>query len=146
MHYASNSAAIPLEMITAYSYLLIALGYGLRQMLEEKPQLLWPWSLVAIFLLCGTTRVTGFVGAPVPEGIVLAMHLALAPLSLAYGIGQLIYAFWPTLFDADTGPDTAFDRAPEPDLPDAPLEKRDGGELSDRLERLQALVRSEAVA
>lgn len=146
MHYATESAAVPLEMITAYSYLLIALGYGLRQILERKPQLLWPWTLVGIFLLCGATRVTGFVGAPVPEGIVVAMHIALAPLSLAYGIGQLIYAFWPSLFDSDAQRNPALARGAEAEGCEAPGDQPGDSEMSRRLEKLQELVRSEAAA
>lgn len=103
MHGAGPISSVPIEVITAYSYLLIALGYGLRQALETKPQLLWPWMLVSIFLLCGATRVTGFIGAPVPDALVIVMHVALAPLSLSYGLGQLAFAFWPGLFDQEDG-------------------------------------------
>jgi hypothetical protein len=142
MHHGSGTA-VSIEIITAYSYLLIAIGYGLRQVLESKPQLLWPWLLVTIFLLCGATRVTGFVGGPVPEGLVLAMHLALAPTSLAYGIGQLIYAFWPSLFE-DSKPKAATPQAryvPEPEV-----EQYERSNLTKKLEKLQAQVLADDIA
>jgi hypothetical protein len=78
-------------------------GFGLRQYLEGSgARLLWPWMLVSIFGLCGTTRL-GYVGVfEAPEMAIAAFHLILAAVALAYGIGQLLYAFWPELFEDDT--------------------------------------------
>jgi hypothetical protein len=142
MHHGSGTA-VSIEIITAYSYLLIALGYGLRQIVESRPQLLWPWLLVTIFLLCGATRVTGFVGGPAPEGLVLAMHVALAPISLAYGIGQLLYAFWPSLFDNHQH-EAATPQAQHRPEPEA--EQCQPSDLTRKLEKLQAQVLADDIA
>lgn len=92
-----------LELITGLSYLMILLGFALRQFLEgSRARLLWPWMLVSIFGLCGLTRLD-YVGviAP-PELAVVASHLTLAAVALAYGVGQFLYALWPELFEKDT--------------------------------------------
>lgn len=102
MHHAVNFASI--ELVTGISYLMILIGFGLRTMIEGRAaRLLWPWMLVSIFGLCGLTRLNyvGVVGAG--DALNLASHFILAALSLAYGVGQLLYACWPELFEEDTG-------------------------------------------
>ena len=91
------------ELITGMSYLLILVGFALRQYLEgSSARLLWPWFLVSIFGLCGLTRLdyVGVIAAP--DLAVTVFHLVLAGISLVYGVGQLLYAFWPELFEKDT--------------------------------------------
>ena len=101
MHHQLDLGGI--ELITGSSYLLILLGFALRQYLEtSSPRLLWPWLLVSIFGLCGVTRMDYVGVVPLPDLFVLVLHLTLAAVSLAYGLGQLLYAFWPELFQDDT--------------------------------------------
>jgi len=102
MHHAVNFASI--ELVTGISYLLILLGFGLRSLIEGRgAKLLWPWMLVSIFGLCGLTRLD-YVGVVGTSDLVnAASHFALAALSLSYGVGQLLYACWPELFEQDTG-------------------------------------------
>lgn len=98
-----HSAIGGIELVTGMSYLLILLGFALRNVTEgRKARLLWPWMLVSIFGLCGLTRLNyvGVVGAP--DALHLGSHFVLAAVSLAYGTGQLLYACWPELFDDDT--------------------------------------------
>lgn len=102
MHHAVNFASI--ELVTGISYLLILVGFALRTMIEGRAaRLLWPWMLVSIFGLCGLTRLNyvGVVGTS--DALNVASHFILAALSLAYGVGQLLYACWPELFEEDTG-------------------------------------------
>ncbi len=98
-----HSAFGGVELITGISYVLILLGFALRSAIEDtRARLLWPWMLVSIFGLCGLTRL-GYVGVfAMPELPLLMMHVTLAIISLAYGLGQLLYACWPELFEQDT--------------------------------------------
>lgn len=106
MHHAIEVAGI--ELITGISYLLILAGFALRNVTEgRRARLLWPWMLVSIFGLCGLTRLS-YVGVfAAPELLQLLSHLLLAAVSLAYGVGQLLYACWPELFEED-GPFPSF--------------------------------------
>jgi hypothetical protein len=101
-----HSQIASVELITGLSYLMILIGFGVRNIVERgRARLLWPWLLVSIFGLCGLTRLD-YVGVFRPSDLlVISLHLALAAISLAYGVGQLIYACWPELFDegADAG-------------------------------------------
>lgn len=101
MHHVVEAAGI--ELITGLSYLLILVGFALRNLLEgRRARLLWPWMLVSIFGLCGLTRLQ-YVGVIAPNELLqLGSHVALASVSLAYGVGQLLYACWPELFDDDS--------------------------------------------
>jgi hypothetical protein len=93
---------LALETIVTYSYIAIALGYGIRQKLEKRPVLLWPWLLLSIFLLCASTRLIGFAAIQPPLIISFLLEASLAAIALAYAVGQLLYAVWPTLFEEDT--------------------------------------------
>ena len=101
MHHSVELAGV--ELITGTSYLLILLGFALRNITEgSRARLLWPWMLVSIFGLCGLTRLD-YVGVfESSELFQLGSHLALAAVSLSYGIGQLLYACWPELFERDS--------------------------------------------
>ena len=121
MHHEAASGGI--ELVTGLSYLMILLGFALRQYLESSTtRLLWPWMLVSIFGLCGLTRLdyVGVIAAP--ELLVTSFHLLLATIALAYGVGQLLYAFWPELFEADT---------PMPQLARGDLEENVPAEAAD---------------
>lgn len=100
MHHGSGLAG--LELITALSYLMILVGFVLRNALEQgTPRLLWPWMLVSIFGLCGITRLDySGIFAP-PEWQFLLTHGALTALAFTYGLGQILYAFVPELFDEE---------------------------------------------
>jgi len=101
VHHAVEVAGI--ELVTGISYLLILAGFALRTVTEGRgARLLWPWMLVSIFGLCGLTRLTyvGVLGGN--EIFDVAAHFTLAALSLAYGVGQLLYACWPELFEQDS--------------------------------------------
>jgi hypothetical protein len=104
MHHSQVAA---IELITSLSYLMILLGFALRNVIEGgRARLLWPWMLVSIFGLCGLTRLD-YVGVIAAGDLLLiSLHLVLALVSLAYGLAQLIYACWPELFDEeiDLGP------------------------------------------
>lgn len=94
---------------------MILAGFALRNITEGgRARLLWPWMLVSIFGLCGLTRLdyVGIIAAP--DLVQLALHLVLAAVSLAYGVGQLLYACWPELFD---------DGAPLPLLASDPVDE-----------------------
>ncbi|GAA4747241.1 hypothetical protein GCM10023264_11180 [Sphingomonas daechungensis] len=102
MHYGASSG---LELVTGVSYLMILAGFGLRNMLEgTRARLLWPWLLMAIFAICGVTRLDYAGVFSTNSLLLLVLHFTLASCSLAYGVGQLAYAFWPELFsDRDLG-------------------------------------------
>ena len=97
-----HSQIAGVELITGVSYLLILIGFGLRNVIEGGgARLLWPWMLVSIFGLCALTRLD-YVGVFRTYDVVLVLlHLTLALVSLSYGVGQLLYAFWPELFIED---------------------------------------------
>lgn len=109
MHHGAELAGV--ELITGISYLLILVGFALRNLTEgRQARLLWPWMLVSIFALCGLTRLD-YVGVfNSPELLELASHLVLTAVSLAYGVGQLLYACWPELFEEDTALPTFADQ------------------------------------
>lgn len=92
----------PIELITGISYLMILIGFGVRNILEGgRARLLWPWLLVSIFGLCGVTRLD-YVGVfQANDVLMVLLHLALTATALAYGIGQLVYACWPELFEEE---------------------------------------------
>lgn len=94
-----HSQVAPIELITGISYLMILIGFAVRNLIERgQARLLWPWLLVSIFGLCGVTRLD-YVGVfTAPDLLAVGLHLVLAASSLAYGVGQLIYACWPELF------------------------------------------------
>lgn len=100
MSHGSEIAGV--ELITGVSYLLILIGFALRNITEGGgARLLWPWMLVSIFGLCGLTRLD-YVGVfNFPDFVEIGSHLTLAAVSLAYGAGQLVYACWPELFEED---------------------------------------------
>lgn len=102
MHASHEASIAGIELIIGISYVLIALGFALRTILEAKtPALLWPWMLVSIFVLCGLTRLD-YIGVIGNGALVLgAFHFLLAAAALAYGIGQLGYAIWPELFEEE---------------------------------------------
>jgi hypothetical protein len=135
MHHQVSLGAI--ELITGISYLLILVGFALRQYLEgPKARLLWPWFLVSIFGLCGLTRLdyVGLIAAP--DAVIGVFHLVLAGISLVYGVGQIVYACWPELFEPDTPmPQWALEEVddtgpaepvPTPKLVRAPATAREG--------------------
>jgi predicted membrane channel-forming protein YqfA (hemolysin III family) len=103
-----HSQIIPIELITGISYLMILVGFGVRNILEGgRARLLWPWLLVSIFGLCGITRLD-YVGVlAADDSLMVVLHLALTASALAYGVGQLIYACWPELFEEDRRPKDA---------------------------------------
>jgi len=101
MHQQLTIGAI--EVITGTSYLLILLGFVLRQYLEGAgARLLWPWFLISIFGLCGLTRLDYAGVIALPDLVVAVFHLSLGLISTVYGVGQIMYAFWPELFEKDT--------------------------------------------
>lgn len=102
MHHSQVAA---IELITGLSYLMILLGFALRNVIEgPRARLLWPWMLVSIFGLCGLTRLdyVGVIAAG--DFLLISLHLTLALISLAYGLAQLMYACWPELFDEEIDP------------------------------------------
>lgn len=117
MHHSVELAGV--ELITGISYLLILLGFALRNITEGgKARLLWPWMLVSIFGLCGLTRLD-YVGVfQSPELFQLGSHLTLAAVSLGYGVGQLLYACWPELFEPDSILPTLAEQGLEPERPE----------------------------
>ena len=102
MHYSGSSG---LEVITGISYLMILVGFGLRNVIEAgRARLLWPWLLVTIFGLCGLTRLDYAGIFQSNEALMLGLHFVLAATSLTYGVGQLLYACWPELFEMEQDP------------------------------------------
>lgn len=96
-----HSNIIGLELVTVFSYAIIGAGFGLRSFLEgRQAPLLWPIMLMTIFMLCGITRMSGFI-TPLPLAINEFLHLTLAVIANIYGVCQLIYVCWPGLFTAD---------------------------------------------
>ena len=54
---------------------------------------------MAIFGLCGLTRLDYAGIFRANEALMLVLHFTLAATSLSYGVGQLLYACWPELFE-----------------------------------------------
>jgi hypothetical protein len=107
MYHGVNAGLGDIEMITAYSYLGIALGFGLRWYLArqdgQRAELLWPFMLISIFALCGVTRLIGFMGIHAPMQLMFVVHLGLALIALAYCTGQLLHILFPgEIFRDDT--------------------------------------------
>ena len=104
-----HSQVAPIELITGISYLLILVGFGVRNVIESgSARLLWPWLLVSIFGLCGLTRLDYVSVINLNELVLTGLHLSLAVISLTYGVAQLVYACWPELFDEQpTEPETS---------------------------------------
>lgn len=98
-HY--NVAA--LEVVTIASYMVIAAGFGYRRAQEgQGVSILWPWLLMAIFVLCGITRAIAFLSLPFAEVPIILGHYFLAAMSVVYGVGQLMFALRPQMFDPET--------------------------------------------
>lgn len=97
-HYHAGLQGI--ELVTGISYFMILSGFALRTMVEgRRAQLLWPWALIAIFGLCGITRLN-YVGV-LDLPLMGWSHFILSGVALAYGAGQLIYAVYPEIFEVD---------------------------------------------
>lgn len=96
MHHAELAQ---LELITAYSYIMIAVGFAVRWLMSrntaKRAELLWPPLLLSIFVLCGLTRLIGFADLPLNDAATFAMHFALMLISIAYSTAQLLMIIVP---------------------------------------------------
>lgn len=97
MHHTADLAQI--ELITAYSYILIAVGFGIRWLMSrntaQRAESLWPPLLLSIFVICGGTRLVVFTGIPVNETFLMLTHLMLMLLSISYGLAQILLIIVP---------------------------------------------------
>jgi hypothetical protein len=107
MYHGVNPGLGDIELLTAYSYLGIAFGFGIRWIIArnhgERAELLWPFMLIGIFTLCGITRLIGFMGFDAPHTLMMGIHIALSLIALAYCTGQMLHILFPgEIFRDDT--------------------------------------------
>jgi hypothetical protein len=91
MHATVSLELAALEIGTAAAYFLIALGFALRWLLIGRtPPLLFPPVLVAIFVLCGTTRAMAFVPFESSPFVAGVLHGTLFLAAAVYAAAQLV--------------------------------------------------------